>query len=147
MYSQLYICPLQIACLYKICNSVDVASATVNMLCTTVSVVSVLISHYPGLLIGGSALPCLFYSPIFLQIYHILHPMVLIICMGCESTSCSLEPDLDYQSFHHQVLSQSNGNISHFSIKLMDSRVISTLDRWRCAWDSALNNIDVSMII
>ena len=59
MYSQLWICPLQIARLHKICNSVNVASATANMFCTAVSVVSYLISHYTGLLIGGSNLTCL----------------------------------------------------------------------------------------
>ena len=70
--------------------------------------------------------------------------MVSLICIGCEYTSCSLEPNLDYQYVHHQVLRQSNGNICHCYIKLMDSRVISTLDLWRCAWYSALNNTDVS---
>ena len=68
MYYQLWFCPLKIACLYKICNSVDVASTTENLFCTSVSVVSELISHYPGLLIGWSALPCLFQSPIFFPI-------------------------------------------------------------------------------
>ena len=61
--------------------------------------------------------------------------------------SCSIDPYLAYQSIHHQVLSHSNGKICHWSIKLMDSWVISTLYCWRCAWDSALNNIDVSMKI
>ena len=73
--------------------------------------------------------------------------MVSLICIGFESTSCSLDPDLAYQSVHHQVLIQSNGNIYHCYIKLMDYQVISTLDCWRCTWYSALNNIGVLMTI
>ena len=68
IYSQLWICPLQIACLYRICNSADVAYVTENLFCTAVSVVSDIISHYLGLFIGGSALNCLFQSLIFLPI-------------------------------------------------------------------------------
>ena len=81
MYSQLWICPLQIACLYKIFNSVDVASATENLFCTAVSVVSDLISHYPGLLIGGSTLPCLVQSPILLPIYQRLYHVFAYLYM------------------------------------------------------------------
>ena len=68
MYSQLWIFPLQIARLHEICNSFDVASATENLLCTAVSVVSDMISNYPGLLIGGSAFPYLVQSPILFKI-------------------------------------------------------------------------------
>ena len=56
----------KLACLYKICNSVDTASTTANKFYTTVSVVSEMISHYTGLYIVGFALPCIFQSPIFL---------------------------------------------------------------------------------
>ena len=68
MHSLLWIFPLQIACLYKTCNLVDVDSAAENLFCTTVSLVSELISHYPGLLIGGSNFTCLVQYPIFLPI-------------------------------------------------------------------------------
>ena len=73
--------------------------------------------------------------------------MLLFICIGCRSTSCYLDLDLAYQYVHHQVLIQSNENICHYSIKLMDSWVISTIDCWRCVWDSSLNNIDILMKI
>ena len=73
--------------------------------------------------------------------------MVSLICIGCKSTSCSLDPDLTYQSIHHQFLIQSNGEKIHLFIKIMSYRVIYTLNCWRCAWYSALNNIDVSMKI
>ena len=53
MYSKLWIYPFQISCLYKINNSVDVASVAENLFCASVSVVSELISHYPGLYIVG----------------------------------------------------------------------------------------------
>ena len=59
---------MQIACLYKIFNSFDVASATANMFCTAVSVVTELIKNYPRLLIGGSSLSYLVQLPIFLPI-------------------------------------------------------------------------------
>ena len=68
MYYQLCIFPLKIACLYKICNSVDVASKTEYMFCTAVSVVSELISHYLGLSIGGYTLNFLVKFPIFFPI-------------------------------------------------------------------------------
>ena len=70
--------------------------------------------------------------------------MVSFICICCKSTSCSVNQNLAYQSVHHQVLSQSNGKNYHCYIKLMNWRVISTLN---CVWESPLDNIDVLMQI
>ena len=84
-------------------------------------------------------------TPHFLTNRSALIPWCRFIYIGWESTSCSLDPALDYQSIHHQVLSHSNGKKFHCSIKLMYPRVISTLDRWRRSWDPDINNIDVSM--
>ena len=61
--------PLQIAYLYKIFNSVNIASATENLLFAAVSVVSDIILNYPWLYIGGFFLPCPVQYPIISPIY------------------------------------------------------------------------------
>ena len=64
IYYQLWTCPLQIVYLCRTCNLFCIASATLNMLCNTVSVGSVMISHYLGLFIRGYDLTFLVQSPI-----------------------------------------------------------------------------------
>ena len=91
---------------------------------------------------------CLVWSDLSFSFQYIsAYPMVLLIYIGYKSNYFSFDPDLAYQSVRHQFLSQSNVNIFYCSIKIVDSRAISTLYRWRCAWDSAINNIYVSMQI
>ena len=114
------------------------------MFCTAMSVVSELISHYPGLLIGGFTLTCLVQAPIFLPTDHNLsHGLAYIYRLWIHFLfswpwpCLSICPPSSPEPVEWKKI--------HCSIKIMDSWLISTLDRWSCAWDSALNNIDVSV--
>ena len=80
MDSQLWTCPLQIVYMCRTYNLVDVASAAENLVYTTMSVPSGLISHYPGFWIGGCAFPCIFQSPIYFPTVQRLSRGVAYLC-------------------------------------------------------------------